>query len=126
MIMKTKNIKEFLKIVEENPNLPIYAWVNNEVVLGDEWNYWLGEFWKAEVTEYVVFEMYGENRVINDEEEIIEYLYDNDERDLPEDEILKDITEKVKTLIGKRQYLSILNCQIINKRRLLLKFKEIK
>lgn len=43
---------ELLKLVQENPDLPIFAWVNAEIC-GDGFGYWLGQFNRAMIREYV-------------------------------------------------------------------------
>ena len=53
------HIKELLKLIEENPDLPVVAWVHNEVVGGD-CGRWLGCFSKPHITEYVLVEMYSD------------------------------------------------------------------
>ena len=36
--------EELLKLVAENPDLPVVPMVDSEVCGGDEYGYWLGEF----------------------------------------------------------------------------------
>lgn len=47
-------MNELLKLVQENPELPIVAMVKGEIVGGDEYGYWVGSFGKAEVDEYLI------------------------------------------------------------------------
>ena len=42
---------EIIKLIEENPDLPIVPMVDSEVV-ADDFGYWLGEWGICEVTEY--------------------------------------------------------------------------
>lgn len=51
---KQENIQNLLKLVQENPELPIVAMVNGEVVGGDEYGYWAGKFGKARIDEYLM------------------------------------------------------------------------
>ena len=44
--------KELLKLIKENPDLPVVPMVEGEVVGDDSYHYWLGSWGKAEVTEY--------------------------------------------------------------------------
>ncbi len=53
------HIKELLKLIEENPDLPVVAWVHNEVVGGD-CGRWLGYLSKPCVKEFILAEMYGD------------------------------------------------------------------
>lgn len=71
-----------IDLVKENPDLPIYAWVDGEVC-EDSCGYWLGQFGNTEIREYAKVESYGwydTNWVFKDEpEEYIEYLLNKDE-----------------------------------------------
>ena len=44
--------EEFLKLVRENPDLPIVPMVSEEVVADDCCSWWKGNFGRSEVTEY--------------------------------------------------------------------------
>lgn len=45
-------IDEFLKLVQENPDLPIIPMVDSEVVCDDTYTYWKGGWGRSEVTEF--------------------------------------------------------------------------
>ena len=64
------NTEKFLKLVQENPDLPIIPMVDEEVVADDCSSYWMGEWGYSEVTEYYI----GKERVhfrSDDEEEAL-------------------------------------------------------
>lgn len=63
--------KEFLKLVAENQNLPIIPMVYYEVV-GDGCGRWLGEFGRAYVGEYALYD----DRYYDDRDEFKERYYD--------------------------------------------------
>lgn len=42
---------ELLNLALQNPNLPIFAYVDYEIV-GEDCGYWMGEFGRAEIKEY--------------------------------------------------------------------------
>lgn len=73
----TKVIKDFVKLVEENPTLPVIAMVDGEIVCGDDYYRWLGSVGNVELGEYVLFD----DRFIDDREEFKEtyYNYNDDE-----------------------------------------------
>ncbi len=48
------NIEKLIELVKENPNLPIIPMVNTDVVLSDDYNYWLGSFGTVEIGSYYV------------------------------------------------------------------------
>ena len=46
-------VEKFLRTVQKNPGLPVYCWVECEVVCGDEYGRWrpCGRVWKGKVNE---------------------------------------------------------------------------
>lgn len=97
------NTKEFIKLVQENPDLPVVPMVNTEVVDDDCYSWWLGSFGHCEVTEYTCVEMYNESRFVtrDDIDEIEEYfmneILDEDES-LSAEEVETMAIEKAKVL----------------------------
>lgn len=75
----SKYTKEFLKIVAENPDLPIYGFVDSDVV-ADDGGRWLSSFGCAYVGEIAV---YGE-RYFDDRESFKEEYYDDHDDELCE------------------------------------------
>ena len=80
--------EELLKLIRENPDLPVVPMVDSEVV-ADDGGYWLGAWGHCEVTEYYL----GEERIHfkdDDEEDVLNdlvgcrYGYDKDGRDIYE------------------------------------------
>lgn len=101
--LKTKH-NDFLRLVKENPDLPIVAAVDADVVGGEGYSYWFGAFGAAEKGAYVCVEMCGESRFFtkDDQEEIEEYFADemasDEEFDLHEIEIEKLAHKKAEAL----------------------------
>lgn len=93
------NTNEFIRLVQENPNLPIIPMVNAEVVCNDYYGWWLGSFGYCEVTEYACVNMYNEDRYVtrDDLDEIEEYFMNEL---LDEDETLS--AEEVEALAIER------------------------
>lgn len=52
------NIVKLLKLIQENPNLPIVPMVDREIAEGDECDYWLGKWGSATIDEYIVSRKY--------------------------------------------------------------------
>ena len=50
--MRDINTNELLRLVAENPELPIVAMVNTECVAGDEWGWWSAKVGEPVVDEY--------------------------------------------------------------------------
>lgn len=100
--LKARN-SEFLKLVKENPDLPIVAMVDNEVCGGDDYGWWLGSFGRAEVTEYTTVEIRGDMRFITrgDQDEAEEYFADkilDEHPELSNEEVEKQAHEKAEAL----------------------------
>ena len=52
--VKMTKIEELLKLMQENPDLPIIPMVGTEIVADDCYSYWIGSWGRSEVTEYYV------------------------------------------------------------------------
>ena len=96
------NTQEFIKLVQENPDLPIVPMVDSEVVC-DDCHWWLGSFGHCEITEYVCIEMYNEYRFVvrDDIDEIEEYFMNEllyEDESLSEEEVETMAIEKAKAL----------------------------
>lgn len=50
-----KVIKEFVKLVEENPTLPVIAMVDGDIIGADDYVRWLGKISSVELGEYTLF-----------------------------------------------------------------------
>lgn len=57
------NLENLLKLVTENPDLPVIPMVDTEVVCGDECGYWMASFGKCEIREFAIDEWYGDGIV---------------------------------------------------------------
>ena len=87
--------EELLKLVAENPDLPVVPMVDSEVCGGDEYGYWLGEFGRSEVGEYALFD----DRYFTDREELEERYADYVADDYPEmsdEDFFAMVKEKTK------------------------------
>ena len=80
---------KLLKLISENPTLPVVPIVYSEVVGDDGYGYWLGSWGDCYVDEYVCIDKYGENHFYTrgDQDEIEEYFA---EKILEENESLSD------------------------------------
>lgn len=84
------NIKQLLKLIEDNPNLQIVPMVDSEVVADDCYCYWKGTWGHASIEEIYI----GKERVhiksLDDEEDVLndmdncQYGYDYYGRDIYE------------------------------------------
>lgn len=103
------NGKEFLKLVQENPDLPIVPMVDREVCLDDTWGDWFGSFGECWVDSYVYVEYCGNNRFFTKDEQdrIEEYLVqqiinEDVKEELSYEEIEKQAHEKAEVLPWKK------------------------
>jgi len=93
--------QEFIKLVQENPDLPIVPMVYGEIVDGDHYSYWMGSFCGCEITEYVCFEGYqGDRFYTRDEQDEIEEYFANSEVlvDLSDEEAFRIAHEQAEAL----------------------------
>lgn len=102
--LKTKH-GDFLRLVKENPDLPIVPMVDSEIVAEDGYNYWLGSFGRASVNSYVCIDYYGDSRFYTKDEQdaVEEYLADKiiDEwegEELSDEEVDKMAHEQAESL----------------------------
>lgn len=80
--------KEFIDLIKDNPDLPIYAYVDGEICCGDESRWHLGEFGHSQLATILVYDDF--ERVYDDKEDFKEDYYDRHEyewSDLTDDEI---------------------------------------
>lgn len=81
--MKQENIQNLLKLIQENPELPIVAMVAGEIVAGDEYGYWMGSWGSARVDEYLVPKQDRDDGIyFKSDDDVFDVL----ERYLPEEE----------------------------------------
>lgn len=89
----TKMNESLIELVDNNLDLPIFAWVNGEIC-EDDCGYWLGQFGKAEIKEYAKVEFYGWHEIDyvfkDDYEDYLDYLLDTNEN-LTEEEAKNQI-----------------------------------
>lgn len=86
-------IEELLKLVQENPDLPIIPIVDAEEVSDDIYNYWIGGWGHSKVTEYYV----GEEEIHfrdDDEEEVLSDMVGCKCYCTPDGSDITDISEK--------------------------------
>ena len=90
---------ELLRLIAENPSLPVVPMVNSEVVADNDYAYWVGSFSNSTVDEYVCV---NERFYTRDNQDEIEDYFSNylcdDYPDMPDEEFYKMIHEKVETL----------------------------
>lgn len=96
------NGKELLKLVQENPDLPIVPMVDGEVCC-DDGMYWQGSFGRAKVNEWVCVD---EHFYTRDDQDEIEILFSNtlcdNYPDMPDDEFFKMIHKMIDDLPWKK------------------------
>jgi hypothetical protein len=83
---------EIIKLIEENPDLPVVPMVDSEVVADDSYTYWMGKWGECKVTEYYL----GNEKVHfrdDDEEDVLCDMsgckYDHD----PQGRYIYDLTD---------------------------------
>lgn len=102
--------KQSLELIMNNPDLPIFAWVDGEIC-PESWGWWLGKITKAKITEIANLDLpdglscegcFGEYTcVIKDDtdEEIYEILLNDDKfANLSDEEAEKQVKEIMSNL----------------------------
>ena len=74
-----ENIKELIKLIQENPELPVISMVDQEAV-SDEWGYTAASFGRAYAEEYALYN----ERYYDDRERFKEDYYDYNDDELCE------------------------------------------
>ncbi len=98
--------KELIELIQNNPELPIYAWVNADIV-GDGYGWWAGEFHSAEIREFAEVEPYGWSEQTwvfkDDDEDYYDYLINTDEySDMSDEEAKQKVEEVIANLPYKK------------------------
>lgn len=96
---------ELLRLIAENPSLPVVPMVNSEIFADDDYAYWLGSFGYCLVDSFVYTEYYGDYRYFTTEDKdlIEEYftekIIDEDvNEELSYEEVENQAHEKVEAL----------------------------
>lgn len=100
--------KELIKLISENPDLPIFAWVDGEVC-EDSCGYWAGRFrGNGEVREYVGLD-YSYSCMVDcewlfkdDTEDWEEYMFNEVYEDLPQEDAKEKVQEELKNMKWKK------------------------
>lgn len=81
VMKKQGNIKELFTLIKNNPDLPIVAYVDSDIVADCGYNRWLASVGSSHVIEYAKVDKYGygEMELVykDDVEEYERYLYEN-------------------------------------------------
>ena len=77
MDKKQKNINDLLKLIKENPELPILPIVDSEIVASDDSNYFVGSWGESRIDYYWCDDerIYSKE---NDFEDLVENIIDTD------------------------------------------------
>lgn len=107
--IENEKTAKLVKLINENPSLPVVPFVDNEVV-SDDCGYWMGSWRDCYVDEYVVIERCGESRFYTrgEQEEIEEYfaeqIFDKEEN-LSDEQVEKMAYEQAEALPWKKAIL---------------------
>ena len=91
---KLTKIQELLKLIQDNPDLPIVPMVGTEVVGGDDYGCWMGAWGHARIDEFTVYDDGDAGRVCyrDDMDDMIDSICGRE--DVSEEEA----TERVKNM----------------------------
>ena len=100
LLERNENINDLLKLVKENPDLPIVFMVATECVPSDEYAYWLSECGGTYISEYCNTD--GEVFFEEDYDDLVEKWIDNNYEEFPDktdvelEEIAKSYVDNYK------------------------------
>ena len=84
--------RQLFELIRDNPDLPIVAYVDSDIVADDGYGRWLASFGSSGIIEYIMVEMYNDYPEMvekDDTERYEEFLYDCTE--MTEEEIQEHI-----------------------------------
>jgi hypothetical protein len=96
--IQQENVEVLLKLIKDNPDLPIIPMVATEIVADDCCGYWGGSWGKAEIDSYCIHNerfIYLSDGVEEIYSELYHHIYPNE---LTEEEDMKYMTDKVMEL----------------------------
>lgn len=96
--------EKFLKLVKENPDLPIIPMVDGAVVADNDYGSWLGSFGDCRIDSYASLNYYGEERFFTrygDEDILKEYFEEQIADELGADDIYECIEKLAREKIEK-------------------------
>lgn len=114
----TKDAKygELLRLVAENPSLPVVPMVYSEVVQDDGYAWWLGSFGEVSVDEYVIFKSSkyddGKYYTKDDQDEIEEIIAEwvsEENPQMSDEDIFAEAHRQAETLPWKKAILVYVN-----------------
>ena len=88
------NIEMFLKLVKDNPELPIVPMVDYEVFTGDEYTWWMGNWGSCKVTEYYIGKESIHFKDEEDEEDVLADIAGCKHYCTPEGKDIYDISDE--------------------------------
>ena len=98
--MMNNKTAELIKLINENPELPILPMVASEIVCDDGYNYWIGSFGSCYVGEYA----YYNDHFYTDRDDLEEEYYDrnyDEYADMTDEEAEIDIKAKTEHMWTK-------------------------
>ena len=97
--------KELLDLIKENPDLPVYAYVDGELC-GDDSGYWIGEFGKTTIKSFAKVRSWGyyDTDIVYDDElgDYEAYLLENEYSDLSDEDAEEEVQKELSSLQFKK------------------------
>lgn len=94
--------KDILKILNDNPDLPVYAYVDAELC-GDCYGYWIGDLNKAVIKSYAKVKPWGwsvDTDIVYDDElgDYEDYLYEIEYAKLSDEDAEEAVKKEINSL----------------------------
>lgn len=99
------NIEKLIKLIQENPDLPVIPMVDYEIVADDDYQRWMGSIGDSKIGDFCIWN----DKIYTDKQNLVEDLIDekyffSEETD---DEILKSAQKEADKIMFKAIILNI-------------------
>lgn len=69
-----ENREKLFKLMQENPDLPVVAMVDAEIVAGDDFGRWMGSWGNAQIDEYLIPSNDSEPMMFKSDDDVFDVL----------------------------------------------------
>lgn len=99
------NIEKLIKLIQENPDLPVIPMVDYEIVADDDYQRWIGSIGDSKIGDFCIWN----DKIYTDKQNLVEDLIDEEYffSEETDDEILKSAQKEADKIMFKAIILNI-------------------
>ena len=99
------NIEKLIKLIQENPDLPVIPMVDYEIVADDDYQRWMGSIGDSKIGDFCIWN----DKIYTDKQNLVEDLIDEEYffSEETDDEILKSAQKEADKIMFKAIILNI-------------------